>query len=227
MEDAASTITSYASYLSLDEEIIIDDVSMVPGSIFTVTAVMLDPVALEQETTVISPRAFTETEDSEVYFTEDGYFIYEVEKDNWWTYPDEQLIHMPNQIKQQYDLTTTISSFHVMKDEMELEEDDNFYVLHMKFDEERLQEDGLLANSGLNLEALEEHDVHEVSFEVKIDKSTHFIDTLDLAAEFTMDIQDRDVLTLKRWTTEYKYYNQVDEINLPQEAIDQAEIVEQ
>src|SRR5699024_6628826 len=91
---------------------------------------ILDPITVKQDMTVELPGEGTQN--VQVYITEDGYYTYEESQDMWMKFPDSFVEPLLEQVKMGNDIEIQMNQFESMKDDFELEETDEHYILTFK-----------------------------------------------------------------------------------------------
>lgn len=168
------------------------------------------------------------TQEMELYYADDSVYLYEPTQDDWMKFPSEVADQIMQLSDENTDLGNQLEQFEQFLDEFTFEEDSNNYILTLhanneKFDEllsnifenampEELGGDDLLSNS----------EFENVTYEIIIDKDTFYYDRLDVVMDYKMEIEGEVVNVHQVMKSEYSNHNDIDEITIPQEAVDNA-----
>lgn len=225
---ANEDIESFAAVLDMEQ-----DMEIGGESISTATKsdmrFVVDPVGLHQIMTMDMPDEGVQ--EMESYMTEEGYYMYEPTQDMWMKFPDSMSGQLVEQAMTQADVEAQLEQFKGMEDNFSLEEDDDLYILKFatKGDElgDQMSElvEGTLPDelASLGASLLENMSINQLEYEMKVDKSTYYPESLDMVIDFTMGMDDQEMHSKQNMKTTYSDYNSIDEITVPQDVIDNAE----
>ena len=225
---ANESIESFAAVAEVDQDMEIGG-EVMSTSTSSDMRFVLDPVGLHQKMTMDIPGEGVQ--EIETYMTEDGYYMYEPSQDMWMKFPDSMSGQLVEQVMTQADVEAQLEQFKGMEDNFSLEEDDDLYILKFatKGDElgDQMSElvEGTLPDelASLGASLLENMSINQLKYEMKVDKSTYYPESLDMVIDFTMGMDDQEMHSKQNMKTTYSDYNSIDEITVPQDVIDNAE----
>ncbi|MDZ5782579.1 DUF6612 family protein [Marinococcus luteus] len=189
--------------------------------------ITMDPFALHQTTNTVDPVSGEEVS-TEMYWTEDGYYI---------EMPDGSWTMMPGDMMGGMEEMTTNPGMHMgasesFADEMDVEETENSYVLTYEGSGEEIEEAAskmMQSDMGSGMadeEMMEETwsmiDIQDVSMSLTVDKDTHYMtaSTINLDASYEMEEITTD-MNLTADST-YSNFNSVGDITVPEEVMNEA-----
>ncbi len=189
--------------------------------------ITMDPFALYQTTNTVDPVSGEEVS-TEMYWTEDGYYV---------EMPDGSWTMMPADMMGSMEEMTTSPGMHMeaseaFAEEMDIEETENSYVLTYEGSGEEIEEAASkmmqsdMGSGMANEEMLEETwsmiDIKDVSMSLTLDKETHYMtaSTINLDASYDME----EITTDMKLTADstYSNFNSVSDITVPEEVMDNA-----
>lgn len=232
MMDANDSIESFSAIANVDQDMTFNGESM-STSTKTEMKVTMDPVAIEQKLTIDIPGEGSQ--DAEVFMTQEGYFMYEPTEDVWLKFPDEITKDIIEQTMLQADIETQMAQFESMKDNFSVEENDEYYILTLSVNEDNGLSDDIMEMAkgslpdefaALGEELFDQMSINKIAYEMYVDKSTFYVDTLDMVMNFSMNIEGEVIQTEQKTNSKYTDYNNVGEITVPQEVIDNAQEIE-
>lgn len=232
MMDANDSIESFSAIANVEQDMSFNGESM-STTTKTEMKVTMDPVAIEQKLTIDMPGEGSQ--DAEVFMTEEGYYMYEPTEDVWLKFPDEITKDLMEQTMLQADIETQMAQFENMKDNFSVEENDEYYILSLDVNEDDDLSDMIseMAQSALpdefaalGEEIFEQMKIQKIAYEMYIDKSTFYVDTLDMVLHMTLHLEGEEMKLEQKTNSKYTDYNNVGEIVVPQEVIDNAQEIE-
>lgn len=191
---------------------------------------ILDPITVKQDMTVELPGEGTQN--VQVYITEDGYYTYEESQDMWMKFPDSFVEPLLEQVKMGNDIEIQMNQFESMKDDFELEETDEHYILTFKLSDEdafnqeveKVLESTLPDDfNALGEDIFESISYEQLEYEMTIDKDTFYVQELNMIMDMTMDLEGETMKIKQNMETTYTDYNEVEAIEIPEEAIENAQ----
>ncbi len=190
--------------------------------------VMLNPLTMHQ-LRIIRQEAENKMSKSEMYVSEEGMFMYEPDLDQWLTLPRdmfEQMMEMEdihtNPGEHLEDLSTMTDDFHFM-------EDDSGYRIELSTTEKKFQSFliELIPHEWLEPVKGEETAKHialkRITFGIEIDKDTFRQTSLDIYADFSINMDEQTIPVQQTIHTVYRAFNDVPDITIPDEVIENAE----
>ncbi len=191
---------------------------------------IIEPMAIYQKMTM--DMSELGAIDSEIYATDKGFFMYEVENNQWLMMPTEMNEEMITQMSGGASPTIDMSMFQKFADEFKFEQTDDEYILSIKASGEKFNElfkevasDNMPPE--MNLEEggediLESMNVKSVYYEIFIDKKTFHTNSFNMDLDLTADIDGEEMHMIQKMTAEISKINKIDKIEVPQEVLDNA-----
>lgn len=225
MIEAAKPINSYANYVEENETIGNDEQSW-SASLKKERYMITDEPAFREKMIVLIPSLIAEQEDVETYLTEEGFFQYGNESEQWYKYDDSVADQVRQDIKTRSNLQAIVEDWSAVINSFDMDEDEDFYYFSLLFDDEAMEEGGERLSEIFDVEAMEEMNVYKLFHEVKVDKSTYLISSMVDVKAFTIDTENDTLEVEKEVITEFGLFNEVRDIELPKEALEEAEEVD-
>lgn len=189
-----------------------------------------DPLAMHQLMTIEIPEMGTM--ETEIYMTEAGAFMKNPEGEEWMKLPLENFDEIMESMNASADASIDFEGLAEFVKDFTFEQDDDSYVLKLeasgdqflKLIEEQLDAAGLAEGFGADeLNALENMTVHELEYEIFVDKETFQTTSFNLIMDIEMNLEGESVLRMKQEVeAELSQINEIKEITIPQEVIDNA-----
>ncbi|WP_090396114.1 DUF6612 family protein [Natribacillus halophilus] len=231
---AMSDIDSFAVDMNTAQEVNVNDESFTTETEAN-TEVTLEPFAYYEEAAVVDDEG-TETMNTEVYFTDDGFYTYEAFLDEWMILPEEveadiRTLHT-HQRNPERQLELLMAQVDV--DNMSAEDHGDHYAVTVSGDEEGLLEvaammiDNLDGGMGMVVEDIMSLvDVNEINYEILIDKETHYFQEFNAQIDMDVTVEEgQSAASQQVITTTYDAFNDIDEITIPENIRENAEEVD-
>lgn len=194
----------------------------------------MDPLTMYQNGTVtLEADGTTEESEMELYLTEDELYMYDGMSQTWMKM-DSSTIPMDQINSQQQDPSAQLELMEQFVDEMELEENDEQYILKITGDGEELQaftqevmaeymDQELMASMGEEgNNVMDNMAINSVYYEVFVDKETYDMTAFNMDMDMSMDAEEQQMNIVQSVTSEYTGMNTVEPIEVPQEVQDEA-----
>lgn len=196
----------------------------------------VEPLAFYQtaETSIISDDIQNENPMAmEMYYTEEGLFIYEATLDTWIKVPDDSLADMQELISQDsVDPSEQLEQLLAFQDNFVFEQSADEYILKLDASGEEFkalldeQLEGTLGQMEIEAQMfLEDMTIHSAEYEIYIDKKTFLTNSMNVKMEMDMNIEGETMNILSDIQTTYSQYDEIDAITVPDEVLGQAEEV--
>lgn len=228
--EASEEIKSFAIKMDMEQEMSSGVESLKFDTAIDMDMTM-DPLALYQKMTM---TAAGEEIVSETYFTEAGMYIYEPTTGIWVKYPDELVDPILEQSGEGNTPMSELQQLEDFADEITLKEEDKYYVLTLKADSSGKFNDLIqqTLKDTMPEELMEMPDVYDafmnnfkinsMEYEIVIDKETYYPVELNMEMDMDVTSEGETVKMVQSVKAEYSDYNKVDEIVIPQEALESA-----
>src|SRR5699024_4670485 len=188
---------------------------------------ILNPISVKQDMCVELPGECTGI--VHVYITEDGYYTYEELQLMWIKFSDSSVDLLLELVIMGNDIEMHMLQFESMKDDFELEETDEHYILTFKLSDEdafnqeveKVLESTLPDDcNALGEDGFESISYEQLEYEMTIDKDSFYVQELNMIMDMTMDIEGETMKIKQNMETTYTDYNEVEAIEIPEEAIE-------
>ncbi|WP_342514201.1 DUF6612 family protein [Sporosarcina sp. FSL K6-1522] len=166
--------------------------------------------------------------DTEMYMTEEGFFMYEPTTDQWMILPSELVGEMGGEA----DPTLDMEMFNDFVDDFTFEQTEDEYVLKLKASGEKfntLLKEVAMQNlpEGLEegteeAEILENMEVKSLEYEIFIDKKTFQTNAFNMDIDMTMGIDEEETHIVQKMKAQLSKINEIEKIEIPQEVLDKA-----
>lgn len=172
----------------------------------------------------------------EFYVTEDAFYLHTPENDDDWVKLDSSELDMlDGMLDQQEDPTAQIEVLEEFSEDLSLEEDDNNYELKLTADADAESFDELIEKTigdsiandmmggiGGDFDITEDMEVHDLTYEMVIDKETFHLVNFDLNMDLTIKIEGESADLEQTMSASYEDINEIDAIEVPQDIVDNA-----
>lgn len=187
-----------------------------------------DPLAMHQ----IMKMDFPEmgTMETEFYMNEKGIFMKNPEGQGWMKLPMENFDELMASVNANAEATVDYETLSEFVEDFKFEQDDKQYILKLKASgeqfkkivEEQINSTGLMEGiEEEGIEALKGLEIHELEYELFIDKETFDTTAFNLWMDFEMDAEGEKVRMKQDVKTKISQINGISEIVIPQEVLDQ------
>lgn len=231
IDEAGDSLKSYSMESTMDQNIAIDDngtkqeqeISMQISS-----EIITQPYAAYQKISMSNPNieGMEGMDGSEQYITTEG--IYVKVNGEWVKLPDQDAEPLVNEMKNQSNPQSQFAQLEAVMDELNVGEEGDNYTLTAKLSGDGVKE---IAKSYLNQSGgadpqteamIEQMDIKSLDMNYKISKETYYPVDAAVVMEMDMEIENQKLSLVMDMTTKFTDYNNIDEIKVPQEAIDSA-----
>ena len=162
----------------------------------------------------------------EMYMTSEGFFMKDPESDSWMKLPAELYDEMMASMSAGADPTLDLASFTEFVDDFTFDENDDAYILNLKASGEKftkLIQDQLASMEGMNgTEALADMTIHQLDYEIFIDKETFDLTAFNLVMDMEMLVEGETLGIAQDISAQISQINDIKEITVPQEILDSA-----
>ena len=194
----------------------------------------IDPLAFHQtaETSVVSDDIEnTNPMSMEMYFTDQGLYMYEETMATWLKMPDESIEDLKGLADQQTaDPSQQLEELAEFQDDFTFKQTADEYILTLDASGEQFKElmdqqlEKTLGQMELEAQtALEDMTIHSVNYIITIDKETFLTNSMDMTMEMDMNIEGELMNIKSDVQADYSNYNEIEAITIPAEALEQAQ----
>lgn len=197
----------------------------------------IEPLAFHQtaETAIESEEIENSNPMSmEMYYTDEGMFMYEETMATWLKMPDESIEDLKGLADQQTaDPAQQLEELAEFQDDFTFEQSEEEYILTLDASGEKFQKlmDQQLEKTlgQMEIEAqmvLEDMTIHSVNYVINIDKETFLTNSMDMTMDMDMNIEGETMNIKSDVQADYSQYNEIDAITVPAEVLEQAQEIE-
>lgn len=187
-----------------------------------------DPMALHQKMS-IELVGEDDSLDTEIYFTKDGVFYYDVTTDEWIQFQEDMFDELVKLADHQTNPAHEINSLQQYADELVFDQDKDNYVMTLEASGEKFTQfirdkvsETLPDVMDLDTNIFENIEINQLSYKILIDKETFYPDTLHLVMELVFSEGNDTVKVNQEINGKYKNFNNKSTIDVPKEILDEA-----
>lgn len=195
------------------------------------------PLTVHQvnKTTMSGEEAEEQSVTVESYMTEEGFFMQDPTAGGWVKLPSEMSDQLLQMNESQSNPASELENLEAYIEDFTFEQNDDSFILTLnasgeKFSDMLIEQTGeLMPDLGLGVpgEALFQNTTFEdVLYVITIDKESFLIESLDLDMTMNMKFAEESMMMEQKLESEYSEYNEVENIEVPQDVIDSAEEIE-
>lgn len=227
---ASVGLTSMHATINIDQLLEFSSQDLiVNGKIKTDMDMIIDPIAMYQKLDVdMGEQGAISTE---IYKTEDGFFVNEEGSGQW--------IKMPSELDEELlaelgstDPTLDMNMFKEFVEDFRFEQTDDEYILKLSASGEKfskLFEDMIMANLPAGVDAsagpaelMKNIEVEIMDFEIFIDKKTFNTTAFNMMMDMTLPYEGEETHVVQKADIKLSKINEIDKIEIPQEVLDNA-----
>lgn len=226
--DASEDIKGFSVKMDMEQEMSFEGETIKLDSAMD-TDMTMDPMTMYQKMTMT-----VEGDDvvSETYFTEEGMYILEPYTGWWIKYPDEEVQPILEQAGEGNAPMSELQQLEDFADDIKLKEEDKYYVLTLKADSgekfteliqqtlEQTMPEELLEDPDVYDAFMNNFTINSMEYEIVIDKETYYPVEVNMDMDMDVTAEGETVKMVQSVKAVYSDYNNVDEIVIPQEALD-------
>lgn len=167
----------------------------------------------------------------EMYFTEEGLYMYEETMATWLKMPDESLEDLKGLADQQTaDPAQQLEELAEFQDDFAFAQTEKEYILTLDASGEKFRElmdqqlDKTLGQMEIEAKmALDDMVIHSVNYVITIDKESFLPNSMNVTMDMDMNIEGETMNITSEIQAEYSEYNEVEAITIPAEVLEQAQ----
>lgn len=191
-----------------------------------------EPFAMHQELTMGMGE---ESMEMEIYIVEDGFYVNNPQMGQWMKLPEDQMGDLEAMLDLAKGAEVNLEELAEYQDQFELVEEKDHYVLKMsgsgddvqKMIQGQVEASGILETMGEDVkEVMEQIEIHELSYEVTLDKETFHTNDYQMDMDFEMAVEDQKMRMKQTVKSTITDINKIDEIVLPKEVQEAAVVTE-
>lgn len=197
---------------------------------------IIDPIQLYLEGTT----AMKDSESGEemeapmkMYMTQsDGFYIYEETAGSWLKLPQGEYDELMNQAGIQNDPSEQLRQLEQFVKDFTFEQNDDEYILTLDTDGEKFKEFALeqakasMGGEEQLLGSMDGLNIEDAQYVFIIDKETFDMSNMKMDMVMTMEEETGKMTINQSATVDYSDFNKIDAITIPQEVIDNAQVIE-
>lgn len=223
---ANAELESFSTKMDMEQSMNIDGENMDFDSKLDMDVVQ-NPFSLKQIMTMELPEVGEQS--IEAYLTEDGFYMFEPEQEQWMKLPSELSEQIIQQSESQADLQSQLAQFDGLQDGLSVDETDDHYVLKFKstddsFDQvfQEAIENNMPPELGIDTSMFEDITFNDVQYELFVHKDNYYMSELNMIMDYDMEIEGEKLNTKQNIKSTYDNYNEIDEIKVPEEVLENA-----
>lgn len=171
------------------------------------------------------------TAKTEMYLTEDGFFMYDPESGEWLKLPAEFYEEATATMNTGEDATVDYAGLKEFVEDFKFEQNDDAYILKLKASGEKfnkliqdeLESTGILDElSEVETEAVDNMKINELEYEIFIDKETFDTTAFNLKMDMEISAEGETLQIKQDIQSKISRINEIQEITVPQEILDNA-----
>ncbi|CAM4237173.1 DUF6612 family protein [Lederbergia lenta] len=232
--EANKELKSFSSKMDMDQQMEVDgesfDIKMKADMKY-----ITDPITLHQVMTTSMDMGQGNGEEKiemEAYLTDKGFYMFEPTEKMWIKLP----VEMTDQLLQLQDGQTNpsdqLEQLKTFVDDFDFKQDNSQYILHLKADGEKFTD--FIKETAMNSmpaemqdpELFEGMDINAVEYEIFIDKETFYTTKMNIKMDTTLNMDGQKMSMRQNIKSDYADYNKIDSIEVPQEALDNAQEID-
>ncbi|GAA0368981.1 DUF6612 family protein [Bacillus horti] len=223
--NAMESVNSYSMSMDMEQEIPFGDEVLNTSTSMTGDLVLV-PLSMHQVMNMSVPGEGTM--EMEMYLTEEGVYMSDSESGMWMNMPEELFGDLMDLESMQTNPQEELERLAEFVDDFSYAEEGDFYVLTLSASGDKFKAlimdtlEEVTGGDELLAEALEDIEIHQIDYEIKIDKETYYQTELVMDMDFTITADGETVRIKQKVDATFSNFNGVDEIVVPQEVIDSA-----
>ncbi|WP_100374029.1 DUF6612 family protein [Bacillus sp. FJAT-45037] len=228
--EAMNNVKSYRTDMNISQETSLGQDETIATDISMRMDMIEEPLAFHQQTTMTMPDFGEDAYVTEMYFTEEGVFMYDGMEDFWFSYPEEfqeEFIAIQDMQMNPEEQLELLQSY---ADNLTLTEEGNHYIITIEgsgqsfdqmADQLHMMFGDAFAEGFSELTAF--MDISRMDYAIHINKETFFQEEIDMFMEFSMETEGESISMVQNTTGTFSHFNDIDSITVPTEAIETAE----
>ena len=227
MVDASSKVKSLGVKLDVKQDLTSQaDGSAIKTETKSDSKIIQEPFSLYQQVELQynDPANGEQTGKAEHYLTDEGFFIYDTERDVWGKYnADFSEVEKQLNLQQGTNQLDSLKNLEFFADQFTFEKEADQYILTLLGNDDKLNE--LVKKSFPSTwpeleQAMKSMTIHDVEYKIMIDKKTFLPSVMNVNMNIEI-IADGNTLLLKQSIDSIYYdYNKIEDIILPNEALE-------
>lgn len=191
---------------------------------------ILEPMQIHQKGTITNHSTIEGMEDqttnSESYITADASYMYEGNTEQWMKYPQDMMEQLLSSTEQS-DPSGQLKQIESYLEDFTFEQDNDNYILSLDASGEKftqLVKDQIDQGMQGVLEGEEDKDfiIDSVNYLIHVDKKSFQTSKVDMIIDMAMNIEGEEIIVYLDLKMYFSDFNELSEINIPQEVIDNA-----
>lgn len=225
---ASKDIKSFSVKMDMEQELSFEGDTVKLNNAID-TDMTIDPMTMYQKMTM---TAEGDEIVSETYFTDEGMYILDPYTGWWIKYPDEEIQPILEQAGEGNAPISELQQLEDFAEDITLKEEDKYFVLTLKADsgekftefiQQTLEEtmpEALLEMPDVYDAFMNNFKINNMEYEIVIDKETYYPVEVNMEMDMEVTAEGETFKMVQLVKALYTDYNNVDEIAIPQEALD-------
>lgn len=188
--------------------------------------VMLDPLAIHQKISTTGMNL--PSTELDMYVADDQLYLFDSITNQWLKMSNDKLGDLMTLPEMQSDPTQELEKLNEYIDELNMSEEDGYYVLQLSASGDQYQTfvSDLLSDVDPSMatydEALENLAIHHMEYEIKIDKETFYTSEMNINIDLTFDAEGESVTIKQDAHSVFSKFNEINEIVVPEDVVENA-----
>ena len=223
--EAMDQLNSYSMEMDMNQTMNMEGEEM-PMDMLINMDVILDPVSFSQ--TMVMPDPISgEDMEMEQYMDEDGtFYMLDPESDEWMMM-DGSTLGMDNLEDLMMSPQEQLEMLEAFTSNLTLEEEDNRFALTIEGSGDEVmelsRELAAMQQTDPQIEqAFEQMEINQLNYVMYIDKETFYLDEMEMEMEMEMSAEGETMVMNQATHGTFSGFDEIDQIEIPQEAIDNA-----
>ncbi|TLS37524.1 DUF6612 family protein [Pseudalkalibacillus caeni] len=226
-EEASKELNSFAMSGSIEQTMEAPDGEKMILDTQLEGKVIVDPMAGMQK---MKMDIMGKTEEMITYFNDEGFYMKEPQTSKWIKLPEKMMAQFGGMDKKQSNPANQLEELKNYVDDFSLEEKDGEYLLHLTASGDKFKQliKETIAEMGTGAEMPEEilskMNVQNLSYDFVVDKESYFPKEMKMVMEMLLTAEGKTGNIAVEMSMDYSDYNEIKEINIPEEALNAAEM---
>ncbi|WAA11789.1 DUF6612 family protein [Fervidibacillus halotolerans] len=228
--DAVSSLDSYSIYMESEQEVIENSTSEPIHMNMTLEMdVTTNPEAVHQKLSMFVPD-FEDAYEMEIYYTDQGYFMYEPFSNTWMKMPEDMFLKADHIPQAKTDPYMQIEQLKKYIDDFSFKVNDSDYIISLNVSGDSfldfVKEETIDFLKGEGEKEIEELmgsvSLNQLDYKIHIDKETYLLKQIEMVMQLQVDEEGEEISFFQKSVFTYKNFNTIDKIIVPEDIVNSA-----
>lgn len=225
--EASESLKSFSMSMEMAQEMASDleeDTIKIESSVNM--DIVTEPMAYYQNMSMTMEGSEEAVEMESYFSTKDGLFLYDAAGQTWMKFPSEMSDQLIQLSDQQTNPAEELKKLQEFVDDFKFEQDDANFILSLNASGEKFNSfikeialQGLPPELAANTELMENMVINELQYTFVLDKTTFYPTKLDIKMNMDMTTDGQTINIIQNMNGEYTKYNELTEINIPEDVL--------